>query len=76
MAAFIAIVLGAACVFFGYALAQFGREIKLLRSQRNRGVPLVVPFRGMPESRESAGSAAITKVTVLPMNATVRRDVA
>lgn len=76
MAAFIAIVLGTACAFYCYALAQFGREIKLLKSQRSRGVPLVVPFRGMPESRECAGSGAITKVTVLPVNATVRRDVA
>ncbi|HEX4003578.1 MAG TPA: hypothetical protein VHX36_13080 [Candidatus Acidoferrales bacterium] len=75
MAAFIAIVLGGACTFYGYALARFGREIKLLRAQRGRGGPLVVPFRGMPESRYSE-SAAKTKVTVLPMGGAIDRDVA
>ncbi len=75
MAAFVIIVLGGACVFYGYALAQFGREISLLRSQRNRGAALVMPFRGMPESRYS-DSGARSKVTVLPANGMANRDVA
>jgi hypothetical protein len=76
MAAFIAIVLGAACVFCGYALARFGREIGLLRSQPARGVLLVVPFRGMPESRESTSSGRKNNVTVLPVSGAANRDVA
>ncbi len=78
MAAFIAIVLGAECIFYCYALVRFGREIKGLRSRRARGVPLVIPFRGMPELRESAGSFAGSenKVTVLPVNGVIKRDVA
>jgi len=76
MAAFFTIVLGAACVFYGYVLAQFGREIRILRSQRNRGVPLVVPFRGMPESNRYSDAVTKTKVTVLPVNGLVNRDVA
>ena len=75
MAAFITIVLGGACVFYGYALAQFGREISLLRSQRNRGAAFVVPFRGMPESRYSE-SGSRSKVTVLPISGIANRDVA
>ena len=75
MAAFLVIVLGAACAFYGYALARFGREIRLLRAQRTRGVPLVVPFRGMPESARS-GSSAKAKVTVLPVSGAINRDVA
>lgn len=74
MAAFIAIALGAACVFYGYALARFGREIKLLRFQRARGAALVVPFRSMPESGRY--SSARAKVTVLPVNGMANRDVA
>jgi hypothetical protein len=76
MAAFIAIVLGAACVFYGYALARFGREIKLLRSRRTPGALLVVPFRGMPESARHTESSTKAKVTVLPVNSVVNRDVA
>jgi hypothetical protein len=75
MAVFIAIVLGAACAFYGYALAQFGREIGLLRSRRNRGAAFVVPFRGMPESRYPE-SAPKSKVTVLPVAGVANRDVA
>ncbi|MGA8870775.1 MAG: hypothetical protein WB460_06550 [Candidatus Acidiferrales bacterium] len=76
MAAFVAIVLGAACVFLVYALVQFGREIRLLRSPRNRGAALVMPFRGMPESRYSE-SASRSKVTVLPVSGMASsRDVA
>jgi len=76
MAAFVAIVLGAACAFYCYALARFGREIRLLRSQRIRGAALVVPFRGMPESGRYADSGTRTKVTVLPVNGMANRDVA
>jgi hypothetical protein len=76
MAAFIVIVLGAACVFYGYAVARFGREIGLLRSQRTRGAALVVPFRGMPESARHSDSDARAKVTVLPVNSMAHRDVA
>ena len=78
MAAFIAIVFGTACLFYGYVLTQFGREIRVLRSQRARGVPLVTPFRGMPEFRESPVTvvAIKPKVTVLPASGAVKRDVA
>jgi len=76
MAAFFAIVLGAACAFYGYVLAQFGREIRLSRAQRARGVPLVVPFRSMPESARYSDAVTKTKVTVLPVNGLVNRDVA
>ena len=75
MAAFITVVLGGACVFYGYVLAQFGREIGLLRSQRNRGAAFVIPFRGMPESRYSE-SGSRGKVTMLPVNGMANRDVA
>jgi hypothetical protein len=76
MAAFITIVLGGACVFYGYVLAQFGREISLLRSQRNRGAAFVVPFRGMPESARYSDTGARSKVTVLPVSGVANRDVA
>lgn len=76
MAAFIAVVLGAACVFFGYALARFGREIRVLRCQRAQGAPLVIPFRGTPEFRESARLTVRSKITVLPANRAATRDVA
>jgi hypothetical protein len=76
MAVFVVIVLGAACVFLVYALGQFGREIGLLKSQRNRGAALVVPFRGMPESARYSDSGARTKVTVLPVSGMAKRDVA
>lgn len=76
MAAFVVVVLGAACAFYGYALAQFGREIRLLRGQRNRGAALVVPFRGMPESSRYSDFSAREKVTVLPVNGMANRDVA
>jgi hypothetical protein len=76
MAAFIAIVFGAACAFYGYALVQFRREIDLLRSQRNRGATMIVPFRSAPESRQRAESDRQTKVTVLPLSGMANRDVA
>jgi len=78
MAVFIAIALGTACIFYGYALLRFGREIRSLRSRRVRSVPLVIPFRGMPEFRESARPFAgnENKVTVLPVSGAVRQDVA
>ncbi len=76
MAAFITIVLGGACVFYGYVLAQFGREISLLRSQRNRGAAFVVPFRGMPESARYSDAVAKPKVTVLPVGSMANRNVA
>jgi hypothetical protein len=76
MAAFVAIVLGAACVFYLYTLVQFGREIWRLRSQRNRGVSVVEPFQSMPEFREQRSSRKKAKVTVLPVNGAADRDVA
>jgi hypothetical protein len=76
MAVFVAIVLAMACAFYGYALARFGREIKLLKAQRARGLSLVVPFRGMPESPRYADSSARAKVAVLPTHGVVNRDVA
>ena len=76
MAVFVAIVLATTCVFYGYALARFGREIKLSRAQRARGVPLVVPFRGMPKSTRYSDSSPRAKVTVLPAHGVVNRDVA
>ncbi|MGC2333668.1 MAG: hypothetical protein WA581_19610 [Candidatus Acidiferrales bacterium] len=76
MAALFAIVLGAACAFYVYALVQFGREILRLRSQRNRGVTLVAPFQSMPEFRERRGSGRKAKVTVLPVSGAADRDVA
>jgi hypothetical protein len=76
MAAFVAIVLGAACIFLVYALMQFGREIGLLRSRRNRGAALVMPFRGMPESARYSESVSRRKVTVLPVSGMSNRDVA
>lgn len=80
MAAFVATVLGLACAFYGYALARFGREIKLLKARRAHGVPLVTPFRGMPESTRYADSGAEAgpkaKVTVLQAHGVVNRDVA
>lgn len=76
MAVFITIVLGGACAFYGYVLVQFGREIRRLRGQRNRGAALVVPFRGMPESARYSDSHAREKVTVLPVNGMANRDVA
>lgn len=76
MIAFITIVLGGACAFYGYALAQFGREIRLIRGERKRGAALVVPFRGMPESAGYSDLSAREKVTVLPVNGMANRDVA
>jgi hypothetical protein len=76
MAAFVAIVLGSACAFYGYALARFGREIKRLKARRARGISLVVPFRGMPESATYLDSVAKAKVTVLSAHGAVNRDVA
>jgi hypothetical protein len=75
MAAFIVIVLGAACVFYVYALTRFGREIGIVRSQRIQAVALVVPFRSAIVSPTHAQSAE-TKVAVLTANGGVRRDVA
>lgn len=76
MAALFAIVLGAACAFYVYALVRFGREIWLLRSQRNRGVTIAAPFQNLPESLEQPGSRRKAKVTVLPANGAADRDVA
>lgn len=74
MAASVVIVLGAACAFYCYALVRFGREISLLRSQRNRSV--IVPFRSAPEFRRGAARDSSTKMTVLPISGDVDRDVA
>jgi hypothetical protein len=76
MAALFAIVLGAACAFYVYALLQFGREIWRLRAQRNRGVMIVAPLQSMPEFRERRRSGRKAKVTVLPVSGVVNRDVA
>jgi hypothetical protein len=76
MAALFAIVLGAACAFYIYALLHFGREIWRLRSERNRSVTIVEPFQGMPEFREPRGSRRKPKVTVLPVSGAADRDVA
>jgi uncharacterized protein involved in response to NO len=76
MTALVAIVLGAACAFLVYALVQFGREIRLLRSQRNLGAALLLAFRGMPESAVHSDPRAKSKVTVLPVGGMANRDVA
>ena len=76
MAGLIAIVLIAACVFYGYALVRFGREIGLLRFQRNRGRTMIVPFRSAPEFRNREDASGKTKVTVLPVSGMANRDVA
>ncbi|HTZ73037.1 MAG TPA: hypothetical protein VMB47_03885 [Candidatus Aquilonibacter sp.] len=76
MAALFAILLGAACIFYLYALVQFGREIWRLRSQRNRAVSVVEPFQSMPEFREQRRSRGKATVTVLPVNSAADRDVA
>jgi hypothetical protein len=75
MAALFAIVLGAACVFYVYALVRFGREIALLRSQRNRGVRVIASFPAAPEFREQSGRGR-TKLAVLPVSGAADRDVA
>jgi hypothetical protein len=76
MAAFIAIALSAACAFFVYAMAQFGREIGLLRSQRTQSTTMIVPFRSVPESREGADRGGKNDVAVLPVGGMARRGVA
>jgi hypothetical protein len=75
MAAFVTIVLGAACAFYCYALARFGREIGLLRSQRSRGATVIVRFRGTREMARFSKSKSKSKITVLPVG-TANRDVA
>ncbi len=77
MAALFAIVLGAACAFYVYALMRFGREIWLLRSQRNRGVT-IWPRRSRTCRNPSNNPARArkAKVTVLPVNGAADRDVA
>ncbi|HTZ99747.1 MAG TPA: hypothetical protein VMB02_05410 [Candidatus Aquilonibacter sp.] len=76
MGALVAVLLGAACVFYAYALVRFGREIGLLRSQHARSLATHVPFRSPSESRETSGSSATSKVTVMPLGSVADRDVA
>jgi hypothetical protein len=76
MPAFMAILLSAACAFFVYAMAQFRRELGLLRSQRNRSMTMIVPFRSVLESPKGAEAGRKSDVAVLPLRGVARRDVA
>lgn len=70
MTALVTITLAAICAFYGYCLVRFGREIKLLRSQRATSV---IPFRVL---EERGGLDPSTKVTVMPVSRAAKRDVA